>query len=118
MTTRLARIHWLSQQEGGRHSPPTGPRYSAPARFEADAEKWPDAAWSLVIASVAAAVILALPRGKVPFTRGDCPPYHECFTIGRPYLDVAVLVALLGIVAARYLWPTQPATQALHRVRI
>lgn len=43
-----ARIHWLSSDAGGRAAPPTGPRYSTVARFEADTSDWSDIAWSIV----------------------------------------------------------------------
>lgn len=49
MTTRLARITWLTPEEGGRHQPPRGPRYVAPARFEGQAAGVEGANWSLVV---------------------------------------------------------------------
>lgn len=49
MTTRLARVTWLTPEEGGRSVPPTGPRYSAPVRFEGQAAGAEGANWSLVI---------------------------------------------------------------------
>jgi hypothetical protein len=44
----IARIHWLPAAEGGRKHPPRGARYSTAARFEKEAEKWPQEAWSIV----------------------------------------------------------------------
>ena len=35
------RIHWISFEEGGRKSPPTGLQYSTVARFEDIEDKWP-----------------------------------------------------------------------------
>jgi hypothetical protein len=49
MTTRLARITWLTAEEGGRRVLPCGPRYSAPARFESQAAGPEGANWSLVV---------------------------------------------------------------------
>lgn len=49
MTSRLARISWLTADQGGRSCPPAGPRYSTPARFEANSTSWPEQAWSLVL---------------------------------------------------------------------
>ncbi len=49
MTTRLARITWLTPEEGGRHAPPSGPRYSAPARFEGQTAGPEGANWSLIV---------------------------------------------------------------------
>lgn len=49
MTTPLARITWLTPEEGGRRQPPPGPRYSAPARFEGQAAGSEGANWSLVV---------------------------------------------------------------------
>lgn len=49
MIAHTARIVWVPPDQGGRRSPPIGPRYSAPARFEAAWDAWPDEAWSLVL---------------------------------------------------------------------
>jgi hypothetical protein len=49
MTTPLARITWLTPEEGGRKKPPPGPRYCAPARFEGQAAGPEGANWSLVV---------------------------------------------------------------------
>lgn len=49
MMTRLARITWLKPEEGGRRLLPSGPRYSAPARFEGQAAGSEGANWSLVV---------------------------------------------------------------------
>jgi hypothetical protein len=49
MTSRFARITWLTPEEGGRRLPPPGPRYSAPARFEGQAPGPEGANWSLVV---------------------------------------------------------------------
>jgi hypothetical protein len=49
MTSRLARITWLTPEEGGRQLPPAGPRYIAPARFEGQAAGAEGAKWSLVV---------------------------------------------------------------------
>ena len=44
-----ARIRWLSATEGGRTSPPGGPRYLTIARFESADIDWQKEAWSLVV---------------------------------------------------------------------
>lgn len=44
-----AKIEWLSEEEGGRNNPPPGPRYITVARFEAEKDKYPNEAWSLVL---------------------------------------------------------------------
>lgn len=45
-----ASIRWLSRQEGGRDSPPSGPSYSTVARFSnQDDASWRQQAWSLVV---------------------------------------------------------------------
>jgi len=44
----IARISWLSAEEGGRRHPPKGPSYSTVARFENDDGNWPNEAWSIV----------------------------------------------------------------------
>ena len=68
--------------------------------------------WGILLATVAAAVLLALPHGLVPMDRGDCPPYPRCFTPGRPYLTLAWCVFLLGACLWLWLWlwaePSRP----------
>ncbi len=44
-----AEIEWVPENEGGRASPPPGPRYITVARFEDEKEKYPEEAWSLVV---------------------------------------------------------------------
>jgi len=48
MNPSHALIHWIPQEYGGRQAPPSGPTYSAVARFEDD-EQWPHEAWSVVV---------------------------------------------------------------------
>ena len=43
-----AKIRWTTAEDGGRKAPPSGPRYSAVARFESEAAKWPHEAWSIM----------------------------------------------------------------------
>jgi hypothetical protein len=49
MTEGRARIRWLTKEEGGRESPPSGPHYSTVARFEVLRDRWPKEAWSVVL---------------------------------------------------------------------
>ena len=42
-----ALISWIPPEQGGRRSPPSGPRYITVVRFEED-ENWAREAWSLV----------------------------------------------------------------------
>lgn len=44
-----SKICWVTKEDGGRESPPPGPRYSTAARFEEEKENWPHEAWSLVL---------------------------------------------------------------------
>jgi hypothetical protein len=44
-----AKVDWVPIEEGGRQSPPSGPRYITVARFEDDKDKYPEEAWSLVL---------------------------------------------------------------------
>jgi hypothetical protein len=44
-----ANLQWRKSEEGGRQSPPPGPRYSSVAWFEDQKESWRKEAWSLVI---------------------------------------------------------------------
>jgi hypothetical protein len=44
-----ARVCWLRAEEGGRNSPPPGPKYSTVARFGETDTEWLKEAWSLVL---------------------------------------------------------------------
>jgi hypothetical protein len=43
-----ARLRWLRPEQGGRTAPPSGPTYSAVARFHETEEQWLKDAWSVV----------------------------------------------------------------------
>jgi hypothetical protein len=43
-----ARITWVTAENGGRPTPPSGARYSTAARFDAIKDRWPAEAWSIV----------------------------------------------------------------------
>lgn len=44
-----ARICWLTPEDGGRKTPPTGPLYSTVAKFNAANGNWEGEAWSIVV---------------------------------------------------------------------
>ncbi|TAN35302.1 MAG: hypothetical protein EPN23_11335 [Verrucomicrobia bacterium] len=44
-----AHLKWRNLEDGGRQSPPPGPRYSTVARFEHQKESWSKEAWSVVV---------------------------------------------------------------------
>ncbi len=44
-----AKIHWVQPEQGRRTSLPTGKRYAAVSRFQEDAERWFQEAWSIVL---------------------------------------------------------------------
>jgi hypothetical protein len=44
-----ANLQWRKPEEGGRQSPPPGPKFSTVARFETQKESWMREAWSLLI---------------------------------------------------------------------
>ena len=44
-----AKVCWVKEEAGGRHSPPAGPRYVTVVRFEGQKDTWFDEAWSLVV---------------------------------------------------------------------
>jgi hypothetical protein len=44
-----AKIQWITAEEGGRQSPPLGPKYTTVARFEDERDAWLKEAWSLVV---------------------------------------------------------------------
>lgn len=53
MTNQLARITWLTPEEGGRHLPPSGLHYVAPVRLEDQTAEPAGADWSLVVDRIA-----------------------------------------------------------------
>ena len=42
-------LYWLSREDGGRQTPPSGPTYAAVAKLEELADRWPAEAWSVVV---------------------------------------------------------------------
>ena len=44
-----AKLQWRKPEDGGRQSPPAGPKYSTIARFENQGKDWSREAWSLVV---------------------------------------------------------------------
>lgn len=44
-----ASLRWRTLEDGGRQSPPGGPKYSTVARFEKQKESWPREAWSVFV---------------------------------------------------------------------
>jgi hypothetical protein len=44
-----AKLQWLKPDQGGRSSPPAGPKYITVVRFESKKEDWLKEAWSLVV---------------------------------------------------------------------
>lgn len=46
---RKANLQWRRHEDGGRQSPPPGPKYSTVARFAKQKESWSKEAWSLVV---------------------------------------------------------------------
>jgi hypothetical protein len=45
----IAKVQWVSPQEGGRTSLPTGKKYATIARFPEDTGTWLQEAWSIVL---------------------------------------------------------------------
>lgn len=45
----LAKVHWVSLEEGGRTSLPAGKKYTTVSRFKEDLDAWLEAAWSIVL---------------------------------------------------------------------
>jgi hypothetical protein len=50
----VARLRWLTEEEGGRTTEPTSSRYVTVAEFDPPAANWPHEAWSVVIEPVEA----------------------------------------------------------------
>jgi hypothetical protein len=73
-----AKIRWLSEAEGGRKAPPTGPKYAAPARFGDISDRWPNEAWSLVVEFVEPPDVSLETKASVWLLVGDEPnaPNH------------------------------------------
>ncbi|MGE3468398.1 MAG: hypothetical protein AB7J13_15870, partial [Pyrinomonadaceae bacterium] len=72
-------IHWLSESEGGRLSPPRGSRYVTVARFLDEKEKYPKEAWSLVVENIDVLGSDGPSMADVRFLVDDAPDYllHE-----------------------------------------
>lgn len=71
----IARIHWIPEVEGGRKYPPFGPRYSTVARFEKQAEKWPQEAWSIVAEFTSKIDASSCVEAKISFLTQDAPAH-------------------------------------------
>ena len=71
----LAQIEWLTEKEGGRLSPPSGPRYITVARFADEKEKYPAEAWSLVLEFKAPSDDPQSMIAEVHFLANDAPTY-------------------------------------------
>jgi hypothetical protein len=80
MTSRLARITWLTPEEGGRRQPPPGPRYSAPVRFEGQPVGAEGANWSLVVDLVSRPPGSADWIAEVRYLVDEAP--HELLRVG------------------------------------
>lgn len=70
-----AEISWVPKNEGGRDSPPLGPRYITVARFEEEKEKYPKEAWSLVVEFSRMASESHELIADVSFLMDDAPDY-------------------------------------------
>jgi hypothetical protein len=47
--TTIARVTWVSPEEGGRQRLPETNRYVTVSKFAEDGPGWPDGAWSVVV---------------------------------------------------------------------
>ncbi|MHB1422454.1 MAG: hypothetical protein ACYC3I_04495 [Gemmataceae bacterium] len=83
MASRLARITWLTPEEGGRRTPPSGPRYSTPARFEGQAPGPEGANWSLVVDRMSQPLGSADWIAEVRFLVDEAP--HELLLLGARF---------------------------------
>jgi hypothetical protein len=83
MTSRLARITWLTPEEGGRRVPPSGPRYIAPARFEDQPPGAEGANWSLVVDLVSRPPGSADWLAEVRYLVDEAP--HELLRLGASF---------------------------------
>ncbi len=83
MVVKKAVIDWLSWGEGGRTEPPSGPDYSAPARFPSHAENFWVEAFDLIVHRIE---LLGGPErwlSDVHFRIEDAP--HEWLTDGAEF---------------------------------
>lgn len=55
-------------------------------------------------AGTTGALLLTLREGLVPASFGDCPPYPQCFTPGRPFLLVALVLFVGATSMTIWLW--------------
>lgn len=70
----IAKIDWLTVAESGRQYPPSGPRYSTPARFEKESTKGPEVAWSIV-ADFKNQLDSSSIEAKISFLSSDAPSH-------------------------------------------
>jgi hypothetical protein len=69
-----ARVRWIKPEDGGRQSPPPGPKYSTVARFEALADRWPREAWSVVLYIIAPADAEGIMLVEIEMLAGNDAP--------------------------------------------
>ena len=83
MTTRTAKITWLTPDQGGRRAPPSGPQYIAPARFIVAADRSSYGNWGLVVDLVSRPAASNDWIAKVRFLVGEAP--HEWLADGTRF---------------------------------
>lgn len=81
--TLCAEIEWLCADVGGRKSPPTGPQFVAPVRFEDEPwETWSQNAWSLVVELIEASDAFHW-KARAAYLMSDAP--HAQLRPGRRF---------------------------------
>lgn len=80
---RIARIEWLSAEQGGRNAPPSGPRYSTPVRFESQPFGAEGATWSLVVEMIDRSADAMAWTARVHFLMDEAP--NELLNVGARF---------------------------------
>jgi hypothetical protein len=78
-----ARITWLTPDQGGRSTLPSGLRYSTVARFESQGAEWENDAWSLVVEFTEAPRFMPSHLAQVKFLVPEGPA--ELLTSGNGF---------------------------------
>jgi hypothetical protein len=61
-------------------------------------------AGAVLVAGTVCSVLLWWISGLIPTTRGDCPPYPRCYTMGHPYGGPAFIALLITAAIGFWLW--------------
>lgn len=91
--TIIAKLQWIGPEDGGRPTPPLGPKYSTVARFDAQKDQWLKDAWSLVVTFLEKPDALRTHRVEVTFLAEKAPEHLLAKGSGFELMEGARAVA-------------------------